>query len=181
MVLHEKETSFIFATHFHEILKYDEVKALTQMALKHMAVHYDRELDCLVYDRVLQSGSGNRMYGLEVCKSLYLNEDFLNGAYALRNKYFPESRGELSNKATTYNAKKIRGVCENCLEELADEIHHINEQHLADENGFIGTFHKNHPANLMALCEKCHDKIHKGEVAKPARKKTTKGYVKQFK
>jgi len=185
MVLHEKETSFIFATHFHEILKYDEVKVLTRMALKHMAVHYDRELDCLVYDRILQPGSGNRTYGLEVCKSLYLNEDFLSGAYELRNKYFPESRGELSNKTTIYNAKKIRGMCEICNEELADEIHHINEQHLADENGFIGTFHKNHPANLMGLCEKCHDSIHYSndtEVNKQkiVRKKTTKGYVKMI-
>ena len=171
-----KGSSFIFATHFHEIVKYDEVKQLASMVLCHMAVTYDRERDCLIYDRKLAAGPGDRMYGLEVCKSLYLEDAFLAQAYAIRNKYFPENRGELSNKSTTYNGKKVRGICEMCKSEIAEETHHMSPQKDASPDGHIGTFHKNHKANLLAVCEKCHDSIHAAETVL-VRKKTTKGYI----
>lgn len=174
--LTKKGSSFIFATHFHEIVRYDEVKQLTSMVLCHMAVTYDRERDCLIYDRKLAAGPGDRMYGLEVCKSLYLDEAFLTQAYAIRNKYFPENRGELSNKSTTYNGKKVRGICEMCKSEIAEETHHMSPQKDASPEGHIGTFHKNHKANLLSVCEKCHDLIHATEKVL-IRKKTTKGYI----
>jgi DNA mismatch repair protein MutS len=187
MDLHRKQSSFIFATHFHEIIHFDEMRDLGKLVLKHMAVHYDRELDCLVYDRLLRDGPGNRMYGLEVCKSLYLPEDFLEEAYKIRTKYYPNARGELARPTTTYNSQKIRGVCEMCKTEIGEEIHHMAPQQQSDAQGFIGSFHKNHPANLMSLCEKCHAKCHHNSEAKKeesitqkkqvVRKKTTKGYV----
>ena len=176
--LHAKGSSFIFATHFHEIVKYDEIVALDRLALKHMAVHYDREQDCLVYDRVMRDGPGDNMYGLEVCKSLHLPTAFLDQAFAIRNKYFPEKEGTLGMKVSRYNAQKIRGMCEKCGTELSTETHHLAEQANADGDGFIvGTaVHKNHAANLMALCEKCHLEIHR-TVKKVVKKKTTKGYA----
>uniref|UniRef100_A0A6C0JXE4 DNA mismatch repair proteins mutS family domain-containing protein n=1 Tax=viral metagenome TaxID=1070528 RepID=A0A6C0JXE4_9ZZZZ len=186
MDLHRKQSSFIFATHFHEIIHFDEMRNLGKLVLKHMAVHYDREMDCLVYDRLLRDGPGNRMYGLEVCKSLYLPEDFLEEAYKIRTKYYPNARGELARPTTTYNSQKIRGICEMCKTEIGEEIHHLEPQKQANTQGFIGTFHKNHPANLMSLCEKCHAKCHHNSVDKEesitktppvSRKKTTKGYM----
>lgn len=174
MHIHEKQSSFIFATHFHEIVKYEEVQNLNKMALYHMHVVYDREEDCLIYDRKLKPGSGTRMYGLEVCKSLYLDEDFLEKAYNIRNKYFPDQQGGLSLSSSTYNSKKLRGLCEMCKTEFSDEVHHMAQQKDADENGFVNGFHKNHPGNLMAICEKCHDKIHKENIT-VRKKKTTKG------
>ena len=170
--LDKKKSSFIFATHFHEIVQYEEVQPFT---LCHMAVTYDRANDCLIYDRKLAPGPGNRMYGLEVCKSLYLEEDFLEQAYSIRNKYFPDNRGELSNKSTKYNAKKVRGICEMCKNEMSAETHHMSPQKDATPNGFIDSFHKNHKANLLSVCEKCHDTIHATEKT-VVRKKTTKGY-----
>jgi DNA mismatch repair protein MutS len=182
MNLHEKESSFIFATHFHEIVDYEEIKALSRLKLNHMAVVYDNEKDSLVYDRKLKEGSGPRIYGLEVCKSLYLDQDFLENAYFIRNKYYPETRGELSHNTTVYNSEKIRGKCEICENQLGEEIHHLKHQKDADDNGFIGTFHKNHPANLISVCENCHnsfhDSVNKTNNSIPnIRKKTTKGYV----
>jgi DNA mismatch repair protein MutS len=177
MQLYSKKVSFIFATHFHEIIKFDEIKKLDTMILAHMTVTFDRENDCLIYDRKLKMGPGNRMYGLEVCKSLYLEEDFLAKAYDIRNKYFPENKGELSHNTSVYNAKKVRGFCEMCKTDLADETHHIAQQKDATKDGFIGSFHKNHPANLMSVCEKCHDKIHTEPETKILRKKTTKGFA----
>jgi DNA mismatch repair protein MutS len=172
--LHEKESSFIFATHFHEIVHYEEIKQLDKMVLKHMSVIYDRERDCLLYDRKLKEGPGTSTYGLEVCKSLYLTDDFLNKAYVIRNKYFPEMKGELSQSTSHFNSKKVRGLCEYCKESISEEVHHIEPQKTADKNGFIETFHKNHPGNLLSVCGACHDKIH-SENLNLRKKKTTRG------
>jgi len=160
MWMHERRSSFMFATHFHEIVHYEEIQNLSNLSMKHLSVYFDRERDCLVYDRILKEGSGTRMYGLEVCKSLYLPDAFLEKAYYLRNKYYPETQGALQMKSTRYNTKKIRGMCEICNTTLGEEIHHLQEQKLANEDGFIGGIHKNHPANLISICQKCHDKIH---------------------
>jgi DNA mismatch repair protein MutS len=181
MKLHEQKSSFLFATHFHEIVDYEEIQGMTRLALKHMAVHYDRELDCLVYDRLLKDGPGDNMYGLEVCKSLHLPTEFLDKAFEIRNKYFPEKAGTLDQKTSHYNAKKVRSLCEMCQKTLSTEIHHLEMQKDADEDGFIGTVHKNHKANLMALCEECHLKQHtektveKTVIKKIVKKKTTIG------
>jgi DNA mismatch repair ATPase MutS len=134
-----------------------------------MAVHYDREKDELVYDRKLQPGPGNRMYGLEVCKSLHLPEEFLTQAYTIRRKYWPETKGELSHPTSRYNAQKIRGLCEICGQHVGEETHHVLEQADADQDGMVRInqdnetttlVHKNHPANLMSLCSQCHLKQH---------------------
>lgn len=180
MHLHEKQSSHIFATHFHEIIHYDEIKNLDQLSLKHMSVYYDREEDALIYDRKLKDGPGNRMYGLEVCKSLHLDQEFLKIAYGIRSKYFPDTKTELDSKSSKYNAKKVKtALCEMCNKELASEVHHLQQQKDANEDGFIenehGVFHKNHVANLLNICEKCHDDYHKENLSM-TRKKTTKGY-----
>jgi DNA mismatch repair protein MutS len=60
--LHKVECSFIFATHIHEIIKYDEITSLHNVGIKHMSVIYDKEKDMLVYDRKLKDGPGNNMY-----------------------------------------------------------------------------------------------------------------------
>jgi DNA mismatch repair protein MutS len=194
--LHKKRATFLFATHFHEITRYDEIRALSRMKLKHMSVRYDAAEQTLVYDRLLKDGQGTRMYGLEVCKSLYMDAEFLDMAYEFRSKYFASgvsgasgsgSVGELGHGRSTYNAKKIRGMCEMCMETMSEEVHHLAPQAAADENGFIttngGVFHKNHVANLASVCSRCHDKLHAsgsggtGGNSYLKRVKTTKGYV----
>ena len=67
-----------------------------------MEVIYDREKDMLIYDRKLKDGPGNSMYGLEVCKSLNLPQDFLDTAYEIRMKYHPEGASILSLKTSRY-------------------------------------------------------------------------------
>jgi len=162
----EKKSSFIFATHLHEIIDYDEISDCCFLSLKHMSVSYNREKDKLIYDRKIKDGPGNNMYGLEVCRSLNLPNDFLELADKIRMKYNDSSNSLLSLKQSKYNNKKLRTVCEKCGENMSTEIHHLIPQKLADENGYIkkedGTvFHKNHLANLMAVCESCHKNIHK--------------------
>ena len=176
MHLHEKNVSYIFATHFHAILDFAEIKALSHLRVCHMSVHYDAANDCLVYDRVLRDGGGARSYGLEVCKSLHMPREFIDTAYLLRNTYFAESRGLLQCPvATSYNSQKIRGKCEICGENMGEEIHHLQEQKHADDDGFIGSVHKNHGGNLASVCESCHIKLHK-EKKRVVRRKTTAGF-----
>jgi DNA mismatch repair protein MutS len=180
--LHKVQCSFIFATHLHEIINYDEIVELTNVKIKHMSVIYDKEKDMLIYDRLLKDGPGTNMYGLEVCKSLHLPEDFLEQAHNIRMKYRPETGSILDKHSSHFNSKNIVSLCEKCGKQIAQETHHLIYQKDADDNGIIKTnnllFHKNHRANLINLCENCHDEIHK--TGKRQRKvKTTKGMILQ--
>ena len=176
--LHKFKSSFIFATHLHEIVGYDEINSLETVKLKHMSVVYDKERDVLIYDRKLKDGPGNSMYGLEVCKSLSLPQDFLDAAYEIRMKYHPECASVLALKTSRYNSKKVVGTCEKCGIAPGIEVHHLQYQRDASKDGIIknedNVFHKNKLANLMTLCEKCHDETHKKNI-KQRRVKTSKG------
>ena len=176
-ILHERASTFLFATHFHEINKYEEITALTKMKMMHMAVHYNKELNTLVYDRKLREGPGESMYGLEVCKSLNLPDAFLQRAHDIRMKYHPEKKNVLSLSPTHFNARKLVGLCELCQTHKASEVHHLQHQKNASPtNAYIQSFHKNHVANLLSICEMCHQKIHKtNEQHKVV--KTTSGYM----
>jgi DNA mismatch repair protein MutS len=158
--MHDAKCSFIFATHMHEINKYEEVEALNRMTMKHLEVTYNKETDSLVYDRKLKDGSGFSMYGLEVCKSLHLPDDFLEYANNIRLKYRNSEQSILSLSPSRYNTNKIKATCEMCKTEMGTEIHHLQHQKKADKYDFIGYFHKNHTANLISICEKCHNNIH---------------------
>ncbi len=74
-------------------------------------------------------------------------------------------------KKSKYNVKKIIEFCEikECPH-LAEHTHHILEQQYADENGFVGHVRVHHIANLVGLCESCHNQVHQGKI-------TIKGYL----
>jgi len=177
--LHRCKSSFIFATHLHEIVNYEEISDLNTIVIKHMEVIYDKEHDALIYDRKLRDGPGNNMYGLEVCKSLNLPADFIDAAYEIRMKYNPETSSMLSLKTSSYNSKKIINMCEKCKKQPGVEVHHLIYQSDANEEGMIttpdGVFHKNNLANLLTLCEKCHTTIHKKK-ERLKKVKTSKGF-----
>ena len=174
--LNEIGCSFIFATHLHEIIDYEEIQ---NCQLKHMSVIFDREKDILVYDRKLKDGPGNNMYGLEVCRSLNLPETFLELAHNIRIKYNPQYASILDRKQSQYNSSKIIGQCEQCNEKLGSEVHHLQHQKNANDSNIIiskdMTFHKNHIANLITLCEKCHNDFHKLKNTMHKKIKTSKG------
>jgi len=177
--MYKKSSNFIFATHFHEIVYYDEIREKNQMAIKHMEVIYDKGTDSLVYNRKLQDGPGNNMYGLEVCKSLHLPDDFLDEAYSIRNKYSGNATNVLDLKTSHFNSKKLIGMCELCEKNMSSEVHHLQHQKDANNtNGYINNFHKNHVANLMSVCDSCHHKLHSDkDVTGHVRLTTTGGTV----
>lgn len=158
--IHKNKSSFIFATHFHEILKYEEIKQLLYTKVCHMHVFFDKNNDKMVYERIIKDGPGTKNYGLEVCKSLYIEQDFIDQAYKIRNKYFPEQSSILNHTTSKYNSKKIKGICEICNNTFSSEVHHIKQQKDADKYGFIDDMHKNALYNLQSVCEECHKNIH---------------------
>jgi len=181
--IHKCKSSFIFATHLHEIVHFSEINELNNVVLKHMEVIYDKEKDMLVYDRKIKDGPGTSMYGLEVCKSLSLPDDFLSMAYNIREKYQTESKNVLSLKPSHYNSKKLTNICEICKVNVGKEVHHLQPQKYADNTGIIYSdtgevFHKNNLANLISLCEACHTNFHKKNV-KHKKVKSSKGFVLQ--
>jgi len=155
--LSNKNASFIFATHLHEVSTLECIHALSNVKICHMSVHYDEITQQLVYDRILRNGPGETIYGLEVCKSLDLPIEFLHLANTIRQSYLDINL--VRDKKSKYSSHKYIDICSLC-HKPAKEIHHIKEQHKADHNGFIGVLHKNHPSNLIAVCDVCHDKIH---------------------
>ncbi len=158
--MYEKKSSFIFATHFHSIQHFDEIKEMKNMAMKHLTVNYNYELKKLIYGRKLCDGAGESVYGLEVCKSLSLPDEFLTRAYHIRNKYHNTTTSVLDLKHSTYNSDKLRNICEMCKTNMGTEIHHMKYQKVANNN-FVDTTYVHHMANLMSICEKCHQSIHK--------------------
>jgi DNA mismatch repair protein MutS len=162
--LHKRNSSFIFATHFHEILHFEEIKNLTNLQIKHLEVQFDAVSGKLVYNRKLKEGVGVTSYGLTVCKSLNMPIEFMEKAIEIRNRHYPINGNILSYQQSKYNSNKLVGICENCKMEFSSEIHHIHPQKNSIQNGYInsknGSFHKNHIANLQSLCENCHKKMH---------------------
>jgi DNA mismatch repair protein MutS len=175
-LLSDRNVNFIFATHFHEITKISLITSIENLAFKHLKVFYNGEKDVLVYDRKLADGSGESIYGLEVCKSLHMPQDFITLAYDIRNELIPQNNDILMLGNSQYNSKKIRGNCEICNKSYGTDVHHLQYQNQADENGFIGSFHKNSLGNLINVCKPCHDKVHR-ENLQFKKQKTSDGFI----
>ena len=84
----------------------------------------------------------------------------------------------MNNKTSRYNAKLVKNKCELCGY-IGEEVHHMIPQCDANSNNFISinnlSFNKNHKANLMNICKKCHAR-ETSSGRKLIRKKTTDGY-----
>jgi DNA mismatch repair protein MutS len=172
-----RNTSFIFATHLHDLTSISQVKLLIESAtlsIFHLAVEYDASRDCLIYQRTLARGQGASIYGLEVCKALNLDTQFMNIANEIRHEVLGESANLVKQKKSRYNAAVFVDSCKLCGAK-AQEVHHIKPQELADLAGYIGAIHKNHRANLIAICEKCHNAIHAGKIKVDGFRQTTAG------
>ena len=176
-MLNERAVSNIWASHMKEILEFDEIKNLKNLKIFHLSVIYNREKNILIYDRKLRDGCGEILYGLEVCKALDLDEEFIERCYKIRNKYCNKNNTIMDSKGSSYNAKKIKEkICEICKKNPSVDIHHLAFQENSDNNGFINNeFYKNHKANLISICKSCHLKIH-DENRQLKKVKTSNGY-----
>jgi DNA mismatch repair protein MutS len=189
-LLSKRKSSFIFATHLHFLADMNYVKDLANIRLCHMAVELDpTNPKKLVYSRKIHEGSGPKSYGIMVCESMDLDDEFIEKAKEIRanmqqihhnqnnqnnNLHILHNEISVSSK---YNTNKVIGMCEVCNNTVASDVHHINQQCDANHNNLIesseyGIFNKNKLWNLVALCKECHQLVH----SSPAKLEIT-GYV----
>jgi DNA mismatch repair protein MutS len=160
----EKKSTFLFATHFHDIIETQEFKQLQHVNVYHLSVIHDAAQNKLIFDRKLKNGSGNGAYGIEVLKSIGLDDAFIEQCYINRNSMDSQFNHKQSNrsicesKPSRYNTQKISHRCEECGSTSNLETHHKHFQKNADDSGFVGTHHKNVIGNLQTLCSECHNK-----------------------
>ena len=172
-----KGASFIFATHLHELTTMSCIKEHinnNRLHVKHIKINIGTNNE-IIYDRIIQDGQGSNMYGLEVCKSLDMPFDFLKKAEMFRKEVTDLDKDLIKNKKSRYNKKKLINMCEVCKKSIAIETHHIKYQETADDNGFIGTSHKNSQHNLVSICKECHYQEHKGIIKINGYKQTSNG------
>jgi DNA mismatch repair protein MutS len=156
--LMRRNVQFLFATHLHELAEIPEL-ASEQCAFYHLSVRSDTATRRLVYDRILKPGCGSPMYGLEVCRGLDMDSEFLTSAFAIRKRMFDAEGARLSR----YNATVVVDKCAVCGATEALETHHIVPQAAADTDGSIKPgLHKNTASNLVPLCDTCHKAHHNG-------------------
>lgn len=164
--LHKLGSLFVFATHLHQLSHLKRIQELKNIIYLHLGVSYDEENDKLIYNRKLELGSGNSLYGLEFAKSLHMDKEFIDNAYAIRKELlgdFSELELLKKRKRSKYNKNLYLAKCALCDSE-ADDIHHIKEQNSSDAAGNIEHFHKNHKYNLIPLCKNHHKLVHESKI-----------------
>jgi len=173
---------FLFATHLHQLSTMKEIKSLDNVVNLHLSVEYDINLDKLVFNRVLQAGSGSSIYGLEFARSLHMDSEFLETANKIRKRLsndFDELELLVKKKKSKYNKELYVTKCIICGS-IAEDVHHISQRSLADKAGFIGHFHENHKHNLVPLCKEHHHQIHDGKLRVDGFMMTSNGLELQF-
>ena len=128
-----------------------------------METIYDEKTQSLIYNRKLKEGAGSSIYGLEVAKAMDLDKEFIQCANKIRKRLMNISDDFVVPKTSTYNSQIVINKCTICKNKT-DDIHHIEEQHLSNENGMISHYHKNELFNLVQLCKSCHDAVHYGKL-----------------
>ncbi len=173
---------FLFATHLHQLSTMEEITRLDNVVDLHLSVEYDEAGDKLIFNRVLQAGSGSSIYGLEFAKSLHMDSEFLEKANAIRKRLandYDELELLVKKKKSKYNKELYVTKCIICGA-VAEDVHHISQKSLADSAGFIGHFHKDNKHNLVPLCKEHHKQIHDGKLHVNGFIMTSKGLELQF-
>ena len=158
---------FLFATHLHGLSSIPEVVGDQRLKIWHLHVEYDKMKDKLVYHRTLREGSGSSLYGLEVAKAMRIPDDILEDAILFRKRLAGEA--ELSESVgSSWNSGIIKYKCNICgkTDFSTLEVHHIMERNKANSTGHLADNSNVHSqANLVVVCDKCHDGIHGGTLA----------------
>jgi DNA mismatch repair protein MutS len=160
-MLSKSKTSFITATHLHQIAEMKSVKSLSNVIPMHLKVEYDIENEKLIYSRTLCEGQGEKYYGVQVAKFLMKDNDF-----NIRTKELEEEYENIGIKQSKYNANSIMVKCAICNTEKDLETHHINFQKDFIDGKLIDAPHikKDSKYNLVTLCKYCHDKVDRNEI-----------------
>ena len=162
--LNERKSTFIFATHLHELCKIPQLQGLDTIQFSHLKVIFDEKTGELIYDRKLADGNGQAIYGLEVCKAMDMDMDFLKLCENIRKDLLGQKQTILENKQSKYNSEVYVHDCVICGK-AAEDVHHIKFQCTANENMIIDDYLvKDNKSNLVVLCKNCHNEVHNGKL-----------------
>jgi len=154
---------FFFATHLHELVTIPAIANNPKISTYHLSVIPNLDDGSLIYDRSLRKGCGSPMYGLEVCRGLDMDPEFLALAYEVRKSMFHANGTSIHG--SRYNASVVVAKCSVCGSTEGLETHHIVPQAEAGADGYVRPGkHKNSKENLAVLCTSCHSKHHAGKV-----------------
>ncbi len=157
------KSSFITATHLHQIALMESVKKLTRVRAKHLKITYDPANDSLIYDRHLSDGQGETFYGLQVAKFLMKDKQFNERTSEILKEYEQYQPTAISK----YNSSVYMNCCEICKTKANLETHHIVWQKDFNKDEInLNKFYlkKNDSSNLVSLCTECHDKVDRNEI-----------------
>ena len=153
-LLHKKST-FVFATHLHQLTDITCIKSHTRLMIKHVEVAYN-DSNVLIYTHKIKDGKCKQNYGLEIAQKVLQLDTFDQKT----NEIFNEITGRRKTKNSRYNAKVIVSKCQICSSTKNLETHHIVFQKDFSSNDIK----KNAQSNLVVLCEKHHNMVHENKL-----------------
>jgi DNA mismatch repair protein MutS len=177
ITLSKSASTFIFASHLHDIPKIPEISCLENVKCFHLKVELDNKTGDLIFNRELLQGQGDEFYGIMVASNIIGDSEFISLTNQIKNGFIGEKNSILHSKFSRYNSDIIIDKCEICGKGDEFEVHHINFQKDCKE-GFVKEkphIQKNGRANLVVLCEECHQKIHTGKIEIKKRVNSTSG------
>lgn len=175
--LEKKGCHFVFATHLHELCKISNISNLEKVKMYHLKVLFNKQTGELVYDRKLEEGSGPAIYGLEVCKAMDMDRDFLLLAEEIRKGVLDISPKIVNDNKSHYNSKIYIDDCGICGKK-AEDVHHIKFQCTADKDNIIDKYiEKDAKSNLVPLCKECHNNVHNNKIEISGWKQTSNGLI----
>lgn len=179
-MLANNNTSFLTATHLHELVNMNRLKKLKNVQLYHLHIGYNEVTNELIYDRTLRRGSGKDFYGLQVAKYVMDDPKFLELARQVKDDIRPEPL--VGSKKSNYNSNVFMTACEVCGYRPEKNGIPLESHHIEFQNGFVNGLHKekfhlqkNHASNIIVLCASCHDKIDTKEIVITSVVETNKG------
>ena len=173
---------FLFATHLHELIDIEKIKLLDKIKFYHLSV--EKVGDELIFNRQLVEGTGEQIYGITIAQYILNDPIFINTAIELKNELLGKSGVNtklVNDKKSLYNKNIYMDSCSICGSENKLESHHINWQKDFSNtvNGEINKkkshIIKDSTANLVVLCDKCHDNLHSGNFTINSRVKSSSG------
>lgn len=171
--LSQVNSTFIFATHLHDIVTLPQIEKIKNIKSYHLSVTHDVARDELIFDRQLKEGSGENIYGVTVAKFIIRDENFTKMTSEIKKELLGSSDHLIQQHTSKYNSSVYVDSCEICGKKIKYidgvstlDTHHINLQKDCVDGVVVGKEHikKNAKYNLVVLCKKCHNKIHNGEI-----------------
>lgn len=156
ITLSKRNTSFMYTTHLHTLSELDCINELKNVGIYHLSVRIEN--NNVIYNRKINKGSGESIYGIEVARAMNMDEEFIKVAYDIRGLLLNNDNSLMSKKRSKYNKNVVIDKCEMC-EKNGEDVHHIGFQCHAVDN-MIDHHHKNAEHNLVVLCKKCHQDVH---------------------